>query len=156
MTPEKIHTDVFRIVGPGGEFSHENMSGIPALWGEFARRIGEIPNPDSESGPAAFGAMFGAPEKFLYVAGLSSLSGAVPEGMRELEIPAGNYAKFVHEAKGADGLPEAMKSLFRRVFGEWLPAAGLSFRPGPVLERYGEKFDPKTMTGEVEVWVPVE
>ena len=156
MTPEKIHTDAFRVVGPGGEFSHEDSAGIPALWEDFGRRAGEISNPDPSHPFSAFGAMFGAPEKFLYVAGLPSLSGAVPEGMRELEVPAGNYAKFVHEAKGADGLPEAMKSLFRRVFGEWLPAAGLSFRPGPVLERYGEKFDPKTMTGKVEIWVPVE
>ena len=154
MTPEKIHTGAFRVVGPGGDFSHEDMSGIPALWTEFARRAGEIPNPDST--PAAFGAMFGAPNNFAYVAGLSSSGGAVPEGMRELEVPAGNYAKFAFQAKGADGFADLVREHFEKIGKEWMPASGLKMRwPAPVLERYGEKFDPQTMTGEVEIWMPV-
>ena len=158
MTPEKIRTDAFRVVGPGGEFSHENMSGIPALWEEFARRAGEIPNPDSESGPAAFGAMFGAPDNFLYVAGVSSRGGAIPEGMRELEVPAGNYARFAFQAKGGGtGFADFIREQFQKINREWLPASGLKMRwPAPVMERYGERFDPKAMTGEVEIWMPVE
>ena len=42
MTPEKTQTDGFRVVGPDGSFSREDMSGIPALWEEFARRAGEV------------------------------------------------------------------------------------------------------------------
>ena len=155
MTPEKISTEAFRVVGPGGDFSHEDMSGVTALWEEFARRAGEIPNPDPT--PAAFGAMAGAPDKFAYVAGLSSCGGAVPDGMRELEVPAGNYARFAFEAKGPDGFSEQVREVFGKISREWLPASGLKMRwPAPVLERYGEKFDAKTMTGEVEIWMPVE
>ena len=156
MTPEKIHTDAFRVVGPGGEFSPENMAGIPALWEELMSRAGEIV---SVSGPlpAAFGAMSGAPDKFLYVAGFSADGGAVPEGMRALEIPAGNYAKFAHQAAGEDGFQDSLRETFERISREWMPASGLKMRwPAPVLERYGEKFDPKTMTGELEIWMPVE
>ena len=35
MTPERIHTGAFCVVGPGGEFSHENMAGVAALWEEL-------------------------------------------------------------------------------------------------------------------------
>ena len=156
MTPERIHTDAFCVVGPGGEFSHENMAGIPALWEELIRRAGEVV---SVSGPlpAAFGAMSGAPDNFLYVAGFSAAADAVPEGMRALEIPAGNYAKFAHQAAGEDGFQDSLRETFERISREWMPASGLKMRwPAPVLERYGEKFDPKTMTGELEIWMPVE
>ena len=156
MTPERIHTDAFRVVGPGGEFSHENMAGIAALWEELMSRAGEVV---SVSGPlpAAFGAMSGAPDKFLYVAGFSADGDAVPEGMRALEIPAGNYAKFAHQAAGEDGFQDSLRETFERISREWMPASGLKMRwPAPVLERYGEKFDPKTMTGELEIWMPVE
>ena len=156
MTPEKIHTDAFRVVGPGGEFSHEDSAGIPALWEDFGRRAGEISNPDPSHPFSAFGAMFGAPEKFLYVAGLPSLSGAVPEGMRELEIPARNLREVRPRGERGGWVAGGDEKFVQASFREWLPAAGLSFRPGPVLERYGEKFDPKTMTGKVEIWVPVE
>lgn len=155
MTPEKIRTDAFRVVGPGGDFSHEDMSGIPALWTEFARRAGEIPNPDST--PAAFGAMFGAPNNFAYVAGLSSSGGTVPAGMRELEVPAGNYAKFAFQVEKGEELPAKIQEHFQKIGKEWMPASGLKMRwPAPVLERYGEKFNPETMSGEVEIWMPVE
>ena len=155
MTPEKIQTDGFRVVGPGGSFSREDMSGIPALWEEFARRAGEIPNP--APGPAAFGAMLGAPDNFLYVAGLSSSGGTVPAGMRELAVPAGNYARFAFQANGPDGFAELVRENFTKISREWMPASGLKMRwPAPVLERYGEKFDPKAMAGEVEIWMPAE
>ena len=155
MTPEKIQTGAFRVVGPSGDFSHEDMSGIPALWTEFARRAGEIPNPDPT--PAAFGAMFGAPDKFQYIAGLSSATGEVPAGMSAMDVPAGNYAKFAFRVEKAEELAGTMREMFTKIGKEWMPASGLKMRwPAPVLERYGESFDPKTLTGGVEIWMPVE
>ena len=158
MTPEKIATGAFRVVGVGGVFSHEDISGIPALWQEFARRAGEIPQADAARG--AFGAQWGTPEKFDYVAGLASAGGDIPDGMSECKIPAGNCAKFAlrispEQAAQPGGMQAAFKDGFARIFREAMPASGLQTRPAPILERYGEKFDPKTMSGEVEIWIPV-
>lgn len=153
-TPEVRETAAFRIVGPGDEFSHAQMHKVVDLWAAFARQAGEIPGADPSQG--AFGAMTGKPEQFLYVAGLAS-TGEVPDDMREIQVPAGNYAIFTVQAPpDTDDFPKWMGEQFNLLWRQWMPASGLKMRfPAPVLERYGEKFDAQAMTGAVELWVPV-
>ena len=39
--------------------------------------------------------------------------------------------------------------------GVWLPAAGLHPLPAPGWERYDERWDPRTKTGPVDIYIPV-
>ena len=156
MAIEKIYREAFRVVGLGGEFSHANSTGISALWAEFRRRADEI----SPAIPgAAFGVSQGTPESFEYIAGLPSSGGEIPVGMTAREVPAGDYTRVVHTATAADSEAEkfadALKASYARAFGE-MAAAGLKMGGAVVVERYGENFNPEKMTGEMEIWIPVQ
>jgi AraC family transcriptional regulator len=71
------------------------------------------------------------------------------------EIPANEYAVFAH-----DGHVSVLRNTFDSAVNDWLPASDFEMgRTGNgepyVLERYGEKFDPMTGTGDIEIWIPV-
>jgi AraC family transcriptional regulator len=42
------------------------------------------------------------------------------------------------------------------VMGEWLPASSYRADEAPFVERYTERFDPRTGRGEVDILVPVK
>ncbi|WP_371826989.1 GyrI-like domain-containing protein [Microvirga sp. VF16] len=69
-------------------------------------------------------------------------------GMR---LPAQRWAVFPHEGH------ITIASTIHAVFAQALPAAGLTAGDMPdLLERYGERFNPRTGAGGLEIWVPVK
>jgi AraC family transcriptional regulator len=74
-----------------------------------------------------------------------------PEGMRGFTVPAGTFAVFVHRgpiSKFADTL--------HKIWGEWIPAAGLRPTGAPDFERYDDRFRGGAEDSEFEVWVPIQ
>jgi AraC family transcriptional regulator len=62
---------------------------------------------------------------------------ALPEGLAEASLPAGEYARFTHRGSYA-GLGDA----WARLMGEWLPSSGFRVGDGPPYECYVN--DPRT------------
>lgn len=67
-------------------------------------------------------------------------------------LPSETYAIFLH-----DGHVSTLRQTHDAI-AEWLPASEYE-RPDDVdffFERYDERFDPQSGTGEIEVWLPIE
>jgi AraC family transcriptional regulator len=81
------------------------------------------------------------------VAGFDGL----PPELARLRLAARRYAVFTH-AGHLSGLRATVHSIWTR----YLPGSGLTVAAAPDFERYGERFDPRSGGGEVEIWIPVQ
>ena len=84
-----------------------------------------------------------------------SETAALPADLFCTEIPAGDYAVFSH-----DGHVSTLRNTFDLALRQWLPTSGFEMGRSTAgepyaLERYGEKFDPVTGTGDIEIWIPI-
>lgn len=150
--------DAFHVVGLREHFTPPHVEGIPKLWDRAVGRFDEIPNRAGtecygvcvcppETGPEAGP----APRPFDYIAcvRVASLE-RVPEGLAGTTVPAGTYAVFTH--RGPIG---GIVATVRKVWGEWIPAAGLRPTGAPEFELYDERFRGEEPDSQVEIWIPV-
>jgi AraC family transcriptional regulator len=138
-----------------GANSHE----ITAFWdrcfqdGSFARLASLVPG-NSAIGVAGVIAEFDAKgEDFTYLIAIETPAdrSALPEGSRDLPVPAATWAVF--ESRGP--LPGSIQNTFMRIFSEWFPSSSWEHAEGPELEIYsqGDTHDPNYYS---EVWIPVK
>lgn len=85
-----------------------------------------------------------------YYVGVTS-DGTVVEDAELVEVPALDWAVF--EVAGA--LPEAMVTIWKRIFTEWFPGSGYESVNAPCLEVYTEG-DITAAEYRSELWVPVK
>jgi AraC family transcriptional regulator len=129
-------------------------AGISAQWQRFMPHIGRVPG---QVGRATYGVVFDSlkhKHSFGYLVGVEVVPNAsLPENFGHLEIPAHRYAVFVHDSH-VSAIPRTMGA----IFGEWLPQSGHEHAAdgADFFERYSEAFDPRTGTGGVEIWLPIE
>ena len=145
ITPTRfVNGEAMQLAGTEKRYTFATMPDIPAQWQQF-------PVPE---GKVAYGVITNAPggEGFDYmVAVATSDLDAIPADFVRKEIPAQRYAVFAH-----DGHVSTMCETFDVIFRIWLPSSGLELTHRPdSLERYGERFDPESGTGDTEIWVPV-
>jgi AraC family transcriptional regulator len=81
------------------------------------------------------------------VAGFNSL----PNDFTRLRVAGQRYAVFTHT-----GHVSTVRGTFMAIFNDWLPASGYLSADAAVLERYDERFDPRTGEGGFEIWVPIK
>ena len=146
-----------RIGGLRGNFTFaagEEGKEIPAQWTRFAAYLGKVP---AQVGWVTYGICFPGSGRFDYLSGVEvSTIESLPPEWSVVEIPAQAYAVFAHEDH-VSKLHAAIDTIWRERF----PATGFrALTPGPgqpaFFERYGEKFDPKTETGDIEIWIPIQ
>jgi AraC family transcriptional regulator len=141
-----------RIAGLRGHYTREQIDQIPEQWKRLIA-MGEIPG---RVGRLEWAFVVMGPNGADYLSGFEVESDAnLPAQFVTVEVPAYRCAIFPHE-----GHVSRMRFTFNAIFNEWLPASGYTVAPGPngipfCLERYGEKFDPQTKSGDIEIWVPV-
>jgi AraC family transcriptional regulator len=76
----------------------------------------------------------------------------LPGDLSQISIPAHRFAVFTHSGD-VSTLHDTIDQIWRR----WLPESGHEAEPGAAFfERYGDDFDPRTGTGNVEIWVAVK
>lgn len=75
---------------------------------------------------------------------------SVPEGMEILVVPAGSYAVFNYKGLSTDG------SIFRYIYGTWLPNSDYVLDDRPHFEILGEKYRNNDPNSEEEIWIPVK
>jgi len=147
--PEIRQRGAFRVTGPSTRCTFETNSVISRLWNDFNQRCDEIPSPVP-------GVCYGvccdmeADGHFRYVAGLESKAAHTPDGLDAVEIPASRYAVFKHVGHISD-----FNKTVYTVWNKALPDAGLTPAKTPDFEVYDDRFDPKTCSGTVEIWIPL-
>lgn len=115
--------------------------------------------------PNTYGIMYnvlrGARE-FSYMTGVAVGDFATtPEHLGRSLLQKIRYAKFAHE-----GDVTTIRNTIDAIMGQWLPASGETHfgkdaNPDAVsvpdfIERYGPGFDPKALSGDIEIWLPLK
>ena len=150
MTPRIEQRPALHLVGMRGRFTRETTHEIPALWGRFAPRMGQVPRrrePGVSYGVCA--ATHG--DAFEYTACVEADAlAAAPEGMVGLTLAPATYAVFTHS-----GPIREIGATWAAIHDRWLPAVGLRKASAPDFERYDERWDPATGEGPVDIYVSV-
>jgi AraC family transcriptional regulator len=145
-----------RIVGLQRHYTSKTMDQIPTQWKEFAERLNKI--------PGGIGVSYGVgsnltmtPFEFDYMSGVEVTQDAtLDEGFASVSVPALHYAVFTHE-----GPVSRIRETIDAAWNKWMPSSGhRPVKAGPdvpyMMERYGEGFDPQSMSGDIELWIPIE
>ncbi len=137
------------IAGLQGHFDSETRGNIPKLWQSFEELRPSLPDAVAS---VSYGVCQTCGEDgFDYLAGVEVQAGTkLPEGLATMVLPAQRYAIFTHEGPA----PELFRT-FEAIHSQWLPKSGHRPASAPCFERYGEEFDPQTLTGGTEVWIPI-
>lgn len=76
----------------------------------------------------------------------------LPDGFEIRTLPSSDYAVFEHDGDVSD-----IRSTCEAIWHQWIPQSGYR-KPQNAnyfFERYGEKFNPRTGSGDIEIWIPV-
>ena len=153
--PRIVDRGPIQFVGIRGRYTGQTApNGIPILWQRFAQHIGSIPD---QVPHVAYGLSFMDGKEFEYLAGVEvTKPSALPEGWSEVNVPAQRYAVFTHP-----GHVSGIRATIEAVGTQWLPVS--KHRPAKIpagapnfFERYGPAFDPVAMSGDTEIWFPIE
>lgn len=122
---------------------------IPAQWQAFTR-LGRLPG---QRGTVAYGVICSgdpATETFEYMTAVEvdEFDDAHPGRMR---VPPQRYAVFEHA-----GHVSTVWQTWKAIWHEWLPRSGHKGANAPDFEVYGERFDPRTGEGGIEIWFPIQ
>ncbi len=150
MEPEYVELEPFRVIGMASWFTPETMKQIPELWDRFVKRMDAVEPSDPT---VSYGICSGDPDGFFYMAGVP-VSGldSVPQDMVGKIVGGGRYARFVHS-----GPVSEIGKTMDYIWGTWLPRSGEEpDRERNDFERYDDRFDPATMSGEIEVYLPLK
>ena len=122
---------------------------IPKLWDKFVPRMAEI------TGRTEANVTYGVMESVENMTSLHYMAGVavgeqapIPEGMETWILEAKSYAVFESDLA-------TLGQAFDEIFGSWLPQSDFQQAEGPLLERYGEDFDPQTHP-VLRIYVPIK
>jgi len=141
------------ITGPSKTYTLANIGGISEQWQSFAPYIGKV---TGQIGQAAYGVpshMCTPGGSFQVLTGVevADLSG-IPDEFSGVRLPAQQYAVFNHREHVS-----TIINTIGAIFDTWLPGSGYeAVSSPPFLERYGENFNPTTLTGGIEIWLPIK
>lgn len=74
----------------------------------------------------------------------------IPEGMELFCLPGGLYAVFEYKGMSNDD------SIFRYIYGKWLPESGYEADDRPQFELLGEKYKNMDPESEEEIWIAIK
>jgi AraC family transcriptional regulator len=146
----------FLIAGLRRHYTDDRICNIPAQWQQFVAYLGKILG---QIGHTTYGACLSpangsAGIDYLTGVEVSSTAG-LPAEFSVVTVAAQDYAVFVHR-----GHVSQLRDSLDAIWQERLPESGLQVSAAadsPVfLECYAERFDPRTATGDVEIWIPVK
>ncbi|HYG57292.1 MAG TPA: AraC family transcriptional regulator [Symbiobacteriaceae bacterium] len=156
MDYRMIEKDAFTVVGTTRQVSccdGAQSSHIGQFWGQChadgtVTRLGAI-GPDGNLLGIILD-MQPDQEAFTYM--IASVGSLPPdaEGLTQRTIPAATWAIFT----AVGPVPQAITSVFGRIFQEWLPATGYEVAEGPEMEVYLPG-DVNAADYRSEVWIPI-
>ncbi|GGC84348.1 AraC family transcriptional regulator [Undibacterium terreum] len=136
-----------------GSDSDKNNLGeqLPPLWERFIARLAEVEHtvPGCCYGvvlPAA-----GDSDELEYYAAIEVRQiDALPAGMHKIEIPATNYATFLHR-----GVGKLVDQTVDFIYSSWLCQSEYRHNGGPDLEIYDASFDPLSENSQMRYAIPI-
>lgn len=138
------------------QFGAGMSAGLVDQWQRFSPMIHNVPH---ARGHAAYGICYDMSADrggFDYLTGVEvTKADDVAEPLVAITVPAKTYAVFAHP-----GHVSTIRETVQRAW-DWLPKSGrrhdCSRASEPTFfERYGERFDPQTGLGDIEIWLPVK
>jgi AraC family transcriptional regulator len=152
LDPPRFETGrTLLVAGLGDRYRFDTNKGIPLLWQRFMPYIGNIPG---QVGDVAYGVCCNSDGagNFEYIAGVEVSSfDEVSAELRRVRLPAQRYVVFTHREHIS-----AIRGTCYTIWNQWLPASGYEVADAPDFERYDERFNPQSGTGEVEIWLPLK
>lgn len=139
------------IAGMNQSYDAKSRANIPTQWGRFAPHIGKVPG---QIGAASYGVCWNVKSNdvFDYLCGVEVAAKAkLPPGFTQVTLPAGRYAVLTHTGP-VSSLPQTID----KIWSQWVSVSALKTAKTPCFERYTDKYDPQSNSGEVEIWVPLE
>ena len=145
------------IAGLQAHYTFKTLDDIPKQWERFVPQIGSV---RGRMGEAAYGLCIdtsAGSEGFDYVTGVQVADLAnLPAEWVGARIPAQTYAIFSHS-----GHVSTIRDTVHAIWEDWLPKSGREPAPTSrgepnLIEQYGRQFDPKTGTGDIELWLPIK
>jgi len=141
------------LAGLAETYAYEATEAIPLLWQKFNQYFGHIPG---QIGNVAYGVCTQAEEgseSFRYMSAAEvSAADSLPEGFVATKLPQQRYAIFTHR-----GHISGISATVHQIFGDWLPQSGQQHAGTPdMMERYDDRFDPRTGMGVTEIWIPLK
>lgn len=154
--PELCTIDAFIVAGPTRRFDGATKANIPQLWSKL---IGALPFPGQEPSWATHGVVWSvdrAEGSFDYMAGVKVGSDAkLPEGFSTVSIPKATYAVFRITLNGSALHPQ-VKAAMETIWGDLLPASGLTVAESPDFEVYDGQFAPNRAGAVIDFHLPVK
>jgi len=161
MKPNFIEHGDISFVGLREEAEPKTRVDGPALWRRFVPLMDKIPHRrgmhtlgvievvDKDAGAFAYSAAVEVERAAL------KRTAKLPDGLVANTLPGGRFAVFTHKLASRDIGGELTRTL-GYIYGTWVPNSGAKLRAYYDLEVYDERFDPATISGEVDIWVPVK
>jgi AraC family transcriptional regulator len=150
-TPRFVAAPAMLVAGLSSRYSYGAAAGIPAQWQRFGPHIGHVPD---QRGTVCYGLCHNhdGEGQFDYLCGVEiARADNLPSGFTLVRLAAQKYAVFTHR-NHISTIGNTMKTIWEK----WLPSSGYRFADVPEFERYDDRFDGATGTGEVEIWLPVQ
>jgi AraC family transcriptional regulator len=157
-----VEKQAFKVVGKAIRVStrdNEHMQMIPKFWQSSMTDGVYQAVVNLNTGQGMFGgATMGVcvdfqmdKQEFTYMIAVESLGSAIPDGFVEKEIKAATWAVF--DSVGA--LPDAIQSVWQRIFSEFFPSTGFEHAEGGAeIEIYPPGL-PSDESYKCEVWIPI-
>ena len=138
------------VAGVKGHFTAETRNEIPDQWCALEKLRETLP---AQIGEDSYGVCWGCQgDGFDYLAGFEVQdSKNLPEGAVSTTLPAQRYAVFVHK-----GDVSTLCRTCDAIWSKWLPNSGHQAAEAPFFERYTKDFDVQTMSGGIELWIPIK
>ena len=156
LTPTFTTRADIPIVGLAQPFKKSEGLDGPAVWRRFRPFVERIPNcvgdhtfglnevVDTEAG------------ELIYAPAVEvSAIGDLPDELFSKVLEGGRFAVFAFPLAGGD-IGADFRRAYDFIYGEWAQQSGACLRAWYDFEVYDERFDPATLSGEAEIWVPVE
>ncbi len=154
--PELARLEAFTVAGPARRFGREDKSEIPQLWSAL---VGVLPFEGQRPGWATYGVVWSADREegtFAYMAGVEVEPGcALPKAFDKTRIPAATYVVFRITLDGSALHPQ-VKSAMATIWGELIPASGVTVADSPDFELYDGHFSPNQPGAVIDFYVPIE
>lgn len=136
-----------------GSDSDKNNVGqqLPHLWERFIARLGEVQHVVRGCCYGVLLPVAGDSDELEYYAAIEvRQADSLPVGMHRIEIPAANYATFLH-----CGVGKLVDRTVDFIYSSWLCQSDYRHSGGPDLEIYDASFDPPSEPSQMRYAIPL-
>jgi AraC family transcriptional regulator len=136
----------------GSESDKNNLGQqLPQLWECFIARLTEVEHAVQGCCYGVVLPVAGDSDELEYYAAIEvRQAGLLPAGMHRIEVPAADYATFLHR-----GLGKLVDRTVDFIYSSWLCQSEYRHSGGPDLEIYDASFDPHSERSQMRYAIPI-